>query len=166
MIEREVKLVVKTVPDSELHNRMRVDNPWWNPPHQVDQGRFGKLPKRAYFDLFFPFVAEEKPTRALILMGPRRVGKTVILQQSIQKLIDDDVDPRRICYLDVQTPLYNHIPLDRLLQLARDASKCPVDGAMFVFFDEIQYLPQWEVHLKNLVDLPFPSRRLSLPRSF
>ena len=151
-------MVIRPVPETELWNRMRVDNPWWSSPHKIDPERFGNLPKRAYFDFFFPFVEEREPNRALILMGPRRVGKTVMLHQAIQNLIDKGTDPRRIFYLDIQTPLYNHIPLDELIRLARGASLCPDSRETFVFFDEIQYLPSWEVHLKNLVDVSSGSK--------
>jgi hypothetical protein len=142
---------MRTVSEREVLDRMRVENPWWAPPHAIDAVRRA-LPRREYFDLFFPFVGATDPRRALILMGPRRVGKTVMLHQSVQKLLDSGVAPTTICYLDLQTPLYNGIPLERLLKLARSASGHNESDLYYILFDEIQYLPQWEVHLKNLVD--------------
>jgi len=143
---------MKTVSDREVVERMRLENPWWESPHQID-GIRRRLPRREYFDLFFPYVTTTDPRRALILMGPRRVGKTVILHQSIQKLIDEGTNPTSICYLDLQTPLYSGISLERLLHLAQDALGHDKRRLLYVFFDEVQYFPEWEVHLKNLVDL-------------
>lgn len=146
---------MKTVSDEEVVSRIRVENPWWESPYRVDQAT-SKMPRRAYFDLFFPFVVQREPKRALILMGPRRVGKTVILHQTIQALIDEGTSPNTICYLDLQTPLYNGLSLEKLLTLFQQANGHDQSAKLVLFFDEIQYLPGWEVHLKNLVDR-FPS---------
>ena len=142
---------MRTVSEREILDRMRLENPWWNPPHRIDDLRY-KLPRREYFELFFPYVSVTDPRRALILMGPRRVGKTVILHQSIQQLLGSGIAPTSICYLDLQTPLYNGISLERLLGLSQKASSHSGGSVYYIFFDEIQYLPQWEVHLKSLVD--------------
>ncbi len=50
--------------------------------------------------------------RTVILMGPRRVGKSVMLYHTIQQLIEDGVNPRNILYASVDTPLYNGISLE------------------------------------------------------
>jgi len=142
---------MKAVSEREIAERIRVENPWWK-TKTIDPA-MQSFRKRKYFDLFFPYVVETDPRRALILMGPRRVGKTVMLHQSIRDLIDAGVDPKRICYLDLQTPLYNGISLEKLVELFHLAVKRGLrEAGSVVFFDEIQYLPRWEVHLKNLVD--------------
>ncbi len=58
--------------------------------------------RRKYFDLFYPLVTAEV-NKAVVLMRPRRVGKTVILWQTIQKLIDDNIDPDNILFLTLDT---------------------------------------------------------------
>ncbi|MEO8679317.1 MAG: ATP-binding protein [Vicinamibacterales bacterium] len=91
--------------------------------------------------------------RAVLLMGPRRVGKTVLLRHVVQRLIDSGVPPRRVCYVSVDHPLYNGLGLEQLLDSFRDAAGVdPADGPLYVLFDEIQHLREWEVHLKSLVD--------------
>jgi len=85
-------------------------------------------------------------------MGPRRVGKTVMLHQAIQKLIDDGVSRQSILYVSLDTPIYVGLSLDRLLGFFIERHGHSRDGRLFVFFDEIQYLKDWEVHLKSLVD--------------
>lgn len=142
---------MKTVSEREILDRMRLENPWWVSPHQIDEDRY-RMPRREYFELFFPYFEATEPRRALILMGPRRVGKTVMLHQSIQRLIESGVNPTSLCYLDLQTPLYNGIALEKLLALAQMASQHPSGKPYYILFDEIQYLSEWEVHLKHLVD--------------
>ena len=53
-----------------LRIRRRMD---WHIAEDYDS-----MPRRPYIDLFYPIVADLSLRRAAILMGPRRVGKTVM----------------------------------------------------------------------------------------
>jgi len=90
--------------------------------------------------------------RAVVLMGPRRVGKTVLIFHTIQKLINSGINPQSICYLSIETPIYNGIGLEELLNMFFSLVKANKNSELYIFFDEIQYLKDWEVHLKSLVD--------------
>ena len=142
---------MKTIPDVEIERRIRAQNPWWDAPHEIPSDKFG-LPKRAYFELLYPHVIEVEPRRALVLMGPRRVGKTVMLFQAIAAMIESGIPPNNICYVDLQVPLYNRRSIESLLQCGQRVSNCDNGGTFYMFVDEIQYLPNWEMHLKNAVD--------------
>jgi predicted AAA+ superfamily ATPase len=85
-------------------------------------------------------------------MGPRRVGKTVMLWQAVASLIRDGVSPTSLCYINIELPLYNGLGIDQLIKLGWKASGGKKDEPSFFFFDEIQYLREWEVHLKTAVD--------------
>ena len=53
----------------------------------------------------------------------------------------------------METPIYNKIFLEQLFNLSCDIlGKSPTKDKMYVFYDEIQYLKDWEVELKSLVD--------------
>lgn len=137
--------------EKQILGRLKVDNPWWME---------GKIPSyyqamipRLYLDIFYPLVKDLSIQRALILMGPRRVGKTVMLYHSIQRLIDEGVSPQNIIYVSVETPIYNGILLEQLFHLAKQVlGKEDSREQFYVFFDEIQYLKDWEIDLKSLVD--------------
>ena len=75
----------------QIIERIKFENPWWN--SQKIDGYYSVMKHREYFNLFFPLVSEKKIRRAVVLMGPRRVGKTVLLYHTIQKLITDGVPP-------------------------------------------------------------------------
>src|SRR5690606_4872587 len=81
-----------------------------------------------------------------------RVGKTVMLYHTVQDLIDSGVSPNRIIFITVESPVYLNIGLDEMLQYAMKAAGLEDANELFVFYDEIQYLKNWEVHLKSLVD--------------
>jgi predicted AAA+ superfamily ATPase len=114
---------------------------------------------RAYFELFFPLVKLRDVNRALVLMGPRRVGKTVLIYHAIQALLDEGIAPASIGYFSVDHPIYNGLSMEALLDYYAQASGSDYRTMqVYVFFDEIQYLRDWEVHLKILVDA-FPNSK-------
>lgn len=130
---------------------MVFDNPWWTTGAIPED--YAAMPRRLYFNVFYPLVTRRDIRRSIILMGPRRVGKTVMLYHTIARLIDDGVKPQNIIYLSVDTPIYNNIPLEALFAMAREAMcRTEIEGECYVLFDEVQYLGDWEQHLKSLVD--------------
>lgn len=137
--------------ERQIIGRLKVDNPWWM------EGKvpsfYQEMSPRLYLDIFYPLVKDISIQRALILMGPRRVGKTVMLYHSIQRLIDEGISPQNIIYVSVETPIYNNILLEQLFVLAKQVlGKEDSKESFYVFFDEIQYLKNWEINLKSLVD--------------
>lgn len=135
----------------QIINRMNIDNPWWaNGSVDAD---YKAMPHRPYIELFYPLVKDVKVRRSIILMGPRRVGKTVMIFHTIQRLIKEGINPQHIIYVSVETPIYSRISLETLFILAKGAmGKAEEKEPFYVFFDEIQYLKDWEIHLKSLVD--------------
>ncbi len=142
---------MKAVTDKEIRRKIELENPWWGEQSGID-GYINKWPRRAYLDSFHNLVTKLEPVRAVVLMGPRRVGKTVMIKHSIQRLLDEGVDSKRICYISIDAPVYIGIGLEQLLLLYKEASGLDSLDGCYIFFDEIQYLKLWEVHLKKLVD--------------
>lgn len=62
-------------------------------------------------------------------------------------------------YASIDTPTYTGLSLNRLLDCFVAAAPHDPSGRRFVVFDEIQYLRDWERHLKDLVGR-FPATRL------
>ncbi len=86
-------------------------------------------------------------------MGPRRVGKTVMIHHAIQALLSEETDPKSICYLSVDNPIYNTLTLENFLHAYAHTSGVDIDKQqLYVFFDEIQYMRNWETQLKAIVD--------------
>jgi predicted AAA+ superfamily ATPase len=142
----------KLQPISEelILDRLKFENPWWV-SGQIEP-EYNQLPRRLYFQLFHPLVEETDVKRAVVLMGPRRVGKTVMLHHTIAHLLQNKIPNQKICFIGIDNPIYLNIRLEQLFKLARKAVSDVDPKGWFVFFDEIQYLKDWEVHLKVLVD--------------
>ncbi len=138
------------IPTEKIVERLRYENPWWV-SKEIPEA-YSAMSKRLYFDLFFPFVKEKSVRRALVLMGPRRVGKTVMLFHSIHQLIEEEVNPQQIFFIGIDNPIYVHLGLEDILNLCENALNLSHLEGCYVFFDEIQYLKDWERHLKVLVD--------------
>jgi hypothetical protein len=149
---------VKDIPDEEVVRHLGTENAWWRPPHLIPPNEDGLRP-RAYLGPLRALVSEPGVHRAVLLMGPRRVGKTVLIRHVVRELIRAGVQPTRLCYVSVDHPLYTGRRLDELFDAyRRSVGLDRVSDGLFVFFDEIQYLRNWEVHLKSLVD-EFPGVR-------
>jgi uncharacterized protein len=140
---------------------LQAYNLWWQGPEQAFEG----LPEFRR-DVFDDLYADVKQLPQMVsVTGPRRVGKSTLLQQCIQQLIQDAPDPQaqadRIVYFSMQDPGLE-IPgfnqdkfFNDLVAAAVQASK---SGPAFLFLDEIQRFPRWELYLKKYYDLKTPVR--------
>ncbi|MBI1837091.1 MAG: ATP-binding protein [Flavobacteriia bacterium] len=139
------------IPQEKIIERLRYENPWWVTREIPDLYR--SMSKRLYFSLFYPFILEKEIKRSVVLMGPRRVGKTVMMFHTIDQLIQDKVNPQKIFFIGIDNPIYINLSLQDILDLCISALKINNIEDCYVFFDEIQYLKDWERHLKVLVDM-------------
>jgi uncharacterized protein len=154
---------MKKVPTEQVVRRLDIENPWWK-NSQIPK-IFKSFKPRSYLELFYPLVEARKIRRANVLMGPRRVGKTVLIHHTIQNLIDSGVSPKRIAYFSVDHPIYNGLALESFLDIYSEATGINyLEDECFIFFDEIQYLKNWEIHLKAIVDR-FPNLKCTVSGS-
>lgn len=139
------------IPLVEVQRRLADDNPWWVAGGGIDEER-QQWPRRSYFSPFIRLIQEVAVARAIVLIGPRRVGKTVMLMHAVHTLLQEGSVGNTILYVSLDTPLYSGHTLESLVRTFVELHAHPRDRRLWVFFDEIQYLKDWEVHLKSLVD--------------
>ena len=106
--------------NEQILERMWFENPWWVNGKIEDY--YNEMNRRLYFDLFNPLVIDTSIRRAVVLMGPRRVGKTVMMYHTVQSLLNMGVSKAKIALISIETPIYNKIGLDQLFQFARKAT--------------------------------------------
>lgn len=136
-------------------------NPWLQ--EQTEGSALSQLPafRRDAFDAIFSDVMHLP--QMVSVTGPRRVGKTTLLKQCIQKIIADSPEPfaqaQRILYFSMDDPALE-LPgvsadafFNALVAAAVESSKT---GATYLFLDEIQRFPRWELYLKKFYDLKTP----------
>lgn len=139
-----------SIAKTEIITRLHFDNLWWE-TGSVEQ-RYKDYPRRFYFEPFYKLIKESSINRAAVLMGPRRVGKTVMVYHSVDRLLAEGVSPNNILYVSLETPIYTGLSLEKLVNIFQEEFSHKRDDELFIIFDEIQYLSNWEVHLKSLVD--------------
>lgn len=144
------------ISETDIRRSLEQDNPWW---------QTGKVPQdvpknhvRSYFEAFETLALNWDVRRSVILLGPRRVGKTVMLRQLVERLLGSGFPAKSICFASIDTPTYSGLGLEHLLALFATATSVNPGDRRVVIFDEIQYLKDWEVHLKVLTD-KFPATR-------
>ncbi len=64
------------------------------------------MPRKLYFDLFKPLIYEKNIRRAVVLMGPRRVGKTVMLFHTVEDMLLSGTNPKKIIFITIENPIY------------------------------------------------------------
>ncbi|MEI6329583.1 MAG: ATP-binding protein [Pseudanabaena sp. ELA645] len=139
------------ISEADILSRLRFDNPWWEKSRE-EKIAYENTPRRKYFETFYENILDINVRRAIVLMGPRRVGKTVMVYHTIRALLDSGVEATNILYISLETPIYTGLHLERILNYFQKLFEHKRNARLFVFFDEIQYLRDWEVHLKSLVD--------------
>lgn len=137
-------------------------NPWWTT---------GKVPGKFHFPykrfLFRQLKRAVKDQKSVILVGPRRAGKTVLLYQLIENLLNQGVDPQKIFYLACDDPslaIAEHPVADAIdffEKIIYQQSLLKKQGRFYLIFDEIQGLPKWAEYFKKYADLGYPVRFLA-----
>ena len=131
---------------SEILNVLHGFNPWWS-------GRSYTVPdfRRLAFETCRSYLEDSSLRRAILLSGPRRVGKTTILTQIADSLIGKGIDPKAIFYISLDHPLIKLLNVRQILENFHEAIH-PQGKESFLLFDEIQYSKEWETEIKLLVD--------------
>lgn len=141
---------------TEILRILNKYNPWW-------QGKEISSRKTSPFHRGdFHMIKKIIPRKEIIsIIGPRRVGKTILIHQLIQDLLDSQIDPKRILYLSIdETELIRGGAQikDVLETYSKYVIKKPLDElkeTYYLFLDEIQEIPGWEKILKNWYDLGY-----------
>jgi uncharacterized protein len=81
-----------------------------------------------------------------VLVGQRRVGKSYILRQHIQHLINSGVPANNTLYINTEFPEYDFLKDDKaLLQFIESYKKhFNIEGSYYLFMDEVQQIQNWE----------------------
>ncbi|MBM4034334.1 MAG: hypothetical protein FJ291_21525 [Planctomycetes bacterium] len=152
------ELVNRQLLPKELCEFLRRTNPWW----EGNPGPATPSYRRWAFRMALRKL-EAGLAPAVVLRGPRQVGKTTLQLQVIEHLIrDKGIDPRRILRVQFDecpqlrglTAPVMQIPWwfqDHILGRSfNDAARAGAPA--FLFFDEVQGIAKWAPQLKALVD--------------
>ncbi|MCX6987027.1 MAG: ATP-binding protein [Chlamydiae bacterium] len=142
------------IPKEELIAILAQFNPWWRGERIPDIPHW----RRGAFKELMQWIEAPPAHRAIMLSGPRQVGKTTLLIQAIQQLIDSGVPPANILYATFDHPICKLGGLNAVLQAWRELEP-KADGPEYLFLDEAQFIRDIGTWVKHQVDF-FKSKRI------
>jgi len=136
------------VSDEQVIKALRQYNPWWRNPSAIREE--SKPQKRLAYYEALKMIKHNTLRRFVVLSGARRVGKTTIMYQMIDSLIEEGVNPKNILYISFDNPIVKLVSVEQVISIYE--SLYPVEGIKYVFLDEIQYTEHWELWMKVIYD--------------
>lgn len=131
-------------------------NPWWD-GRPIPESKTSSFKRGDFYIINKNLNKKEIDS----VIGPRRVGKTILIHQLILELLSSGIDPKRILYLSVDEVELNKegAELGHIFETySKFIIKKPLEDLKeihYFFLDEIQELKDWERILKNWYDLGF-----------
>jgi uncharacterized protein len=131
----------------ELVSIVAQFNPWWRGEKIPD------LPgwSRGAFSELMQWINTPPAQRAILLSGARQVGKTTLLLQAIQSLLDSGVPPGNILYATFDHPICKLAGLDAVLEAWRELEP-KNNSPEYLFLDEAQFIKDVGTWIKHRVD--------------
>jgi predicted AAA+ superfamily ATPase len=131
-----------------LRALLEASNPWWS-------GRkapvVASYPRRDLHARLLDHLGSRGGRRAVLIVGPRQVGKTVLLFQLAYDLLDHDWPHANLTYFDFSDPLLTEeISPQRVVDLTPVAVSR--DRPRVFLLDEISRAAKWDQWLKQAVD--------------
>ncbi len=147
--------------DDELRERLLDSNPWWRASGGADPtgwiGSDQTLRARSAYDLGYRSnllsdVAEGPiDDKLVVVYGPRRVGKSVLLKDAAAQLCSrDGVDTRQLIY--IPTDGFRAMDLQRAVKLGREVTRSVGEVPRVWLLDEVTGIRGWTETTKYLRD--------------
>lgn len=140
----------------DLQRVFDEQNPWH--VNETVPTSLAKKVERPLAQLLWRRLMNDEPRRFQLVLGPRRVGKTTVLYQTVRHLISEGVEPARIWWLRMDHPLLLQEDLGDLVRAVLGACDASPDRPAYVMLDEIVYAADWDLWLKAFYDEQWPIR--------
>ncbi|MEA3229359.1 MAG: ATP-binding protein [archaeon] len=146
--------------DVDILRELQKDNLWWNE---------NKIPKDKdkpfHRSDFYKYIKVLDSNQIQVIIGPRRIGKTILIYQLIKHLIDDrKINSENILYLDLAKAYitFNIGGIDACLKvfqdniIKKDLAQLDKTERVYVFIDEVQKEKGWAVILETIRSRGYP----------
>ena len=148
------------IPKNELISVLQEFNPWWSGQTLSD------LPdwERTASHEITRWCENTHSSRSLLLSGPRQVGKTTLFRQAVRNLLKSGAQASQIIYITFDHPLLKLADINKTIEAWEEIFPGTSDHTQYLFLDEVQFVPDWEVWLKHQVDFK-KSRKIAITGS-
>ena len=140
----------------DLQRVFEEQNPWHR--QGVVPITLARRVERPLARLLWRRLRDDEPHRFQLILGPRRVGKTTALYQTVRHLITDGTDPHRIWWLRLDHPLLLAERLDDLVRAVLASCDATPQRPAYLMLDELVYTDRWDLWLKTFFDDRWPVR--------
>lgn len=124
---------------------LEILNPWWK-ENKISK-ELSPDYKREVFENIQQFISKRQIT---IVSGLRRTGKTTLMYQIIEKLLNNKINPQNILYFSFDEKIEDMLNIlnnyNEITNIEWKKEKC------FLFLDEIQKLKDWSNKIKIIYD--------------
>lgn len=132
-----------------------ANNTWWN--NEKVNSTFLLARKR---EEFYEIIKKINEKRILSIIGPRRVGKSTLIYQTINYLIENEkIDRKRILLFSGDDPSLFFDEKDKLSDVLDlyfneilEENISNLSSKVYVFIDEIHFIKNWQNYLKVYFD--------------
>ena len=138
-----------------IKSSLIITNPWWNNEKIKKEFLLGR--KRNEFD---DIIEKIDSKRILSIIGPRRVGKSTLIYQTINYLLEEQkVNNKRILLFSGDDPSLFFNDNDKLSDVLDvyfneilEESMSKLSSKVYIFIDEIHFIKNWQNYLKTYFD--------------
>lgn len=139
----------------EKKQNLIINNIWWK--NEKINSQFLLERKREEFKNIIEKLDEK---RILGIIGPRRVGKSTLIYQTINYLIEEKkVEPKRILFFSGDDPSLFFSENDKILDVLEiyfneilEENITDLKSKVYIFIDEIHFIKNWQKYLKVAFD--------------
>lgn len=131
-------------------------NPW----HRTSSVPVAFAPprERPLAQILWQRLLRDQPRRFQLIIGPRQVGKTTVIYQTVRHLLKEGVEPGRVWWLRLDHPILMQESLGALVREVLRLSPASDDRPIYLMLDELSYAKDWDGWLKTFYDEGWPVR--------
>jgi len=135
-------------------------NPWFN-TGKVPTSKLEEFKRREFDSLQRTLGSTEMAT---LVIGGRRVGKSVLMYQLIDGLLKSGVRPDKVLFVQGDNPILNEFAqTGRILRVIFDIYQKYIikrgfeqeEETVYVFIDEAQNIKDWQLEVKSIIDMKY-----------
>ena len=105
------------------------------------------IKRELYMSRIRPFIGTEL---VKVMTGIRRCGKSVMLELIKQELTESGVSPAQFISINFEDMSYSRLQTAQALHDEITARAAEIEGKVYLFFDEIQEVKDWEKCINSL----------------
>ena len=131
-----------------LHGILRTSNPWWDPDVDLPE-EGGYLRRKGLYEAVSSRVFKFNQRRSIILLGQRRVGKTVLMMQLLHDAIErHGMERQHVCFVDFDELEVTASPAE----MVRAYRSMSGSGQRLILLDEVPAESDWVRTIKAITD--------------